>query len=307
VPAPVSPLARALDEALGAVAAPAQARVILRSALLRAGIEAPPVEPASLHRFVEDALLGSVEQALGRDAAELVGQQIEQVLRIVAPSIVRRATGTSNDADEASGERSVEPVPTAKSSDVRQPIRPRADIAAALRPPPRSEMPTPEDLAPIDAPILFPSRPRHNESGTQRKGAAVARITGDPTARRGIVETQGPRTQPVEVLLVTLDKGLATDLETLVGTRGRVTLMRDVETLTLALKLGTRCLVLIDATLPSIDVATLARHAMSDARIVLFGVEERQRARIAAQFPQAAAWIACADLAAMRLMLDRDG
>ena len=47
------------------------------------------------------------------------------------------------------------------------------------------------------------------------------------------------------------------------------------------------------------DVPTLARHASAlpaSARIFLFGTDERQRARIVAQFPDAAGWIATTQL-----------
>jgi len=312
VPAPVSPLVRALDEALGSVAAPAQARAILHGALLRAGLDAPPADPEMLFGFVEHALLGSVEQALGRDAAELVGVQIEQMLRMVAPTVVlrRRPTGTGDDADELSGERIVDAPPHpahVKSSDVRRPLLPRADVAAALRPP-RSEMPTPEEIAPLQAPVLFASRWKANQSGTQRKDP-TARSTrldrDDPsTPRGGVAEVRGPlarsTTMPIEILVVTLDEQLPTDLERAIGTRGRVTAIRSLDVLVRALTVGApRFVVLIDAALPSIDVPTLARHASAlppSARVLLWGMDERQRARIVLQFPNAASWLSTMEL-----------
>ena len=302
VPVPVSPLVRALHEALGGVAARPQVHELVRGALVQAGYDAVPEDLERFTHFVAGAVLAGVERTIGVDAAELVGQQLGQMLRMARP-VAARATGT-DDADELSGERFVETTALAgpRSSDVRATPRARPDIAAALRAPARG-VPTADDIAPLEAPLVFPPRGRTNESGTQRKGAAAARAgTSDPSLRmpsRSTLEKvrePGTNALPAEVLVVTLDPQLVADIEAEARGRTRVVAISSSAELAQALSRGVQQIaVVLDTGIPAIDAPTFARHASAlplGTHVVLWGIGERQKARLVALYPHVAHWVA---------------
>lgn len=296
-------LHRALVEALESVATREQSDILLRRALLVARLEGVPDEGAAFHQFVQGALQLTLQQALGTSSAELVCEQAWHVVRLVAPSLRRQATGTGDDADELSGERSVE-TPSARGSGVGT-VRRRPEAASAGR---AVSVPPPA-LPPLEAPILFP-RARSNESGTQRRRdaitpvapppAPIARISSQPP-RGGVEEVRGPRSDAraaiLEILVVTLDPRLVRDVEGEVAGRCRVT---PVLTLAdLVTQLGrlssTRIGVVLDTGVPSVDLPTFASIAgtlPAGAQVVLWGTDERQKLRAVAMFPRAAAWVA---------------
>lgn len=297
--AAVGPLQRALVEALESVAARDQVRGLLRGALLASQLESVPEEVGAFRRFVDGALAASLDRMLGAGAAEMVSEQLSHVLRLVAPAMRRQATGTSDeDADELSGERSVESIPPAPRSSgvgVRRP-----DIAAALRPP------GPAFEEPLSAPALFRPRPSAHESGTQRK-SAIARVSSPSLPRGsqpGVDEVRGPRSGARvvarEILVVSLDASLALEIDARLGGQSRVTPIATVTELTSTLGrlAGQRIAVVLDTGVPSIDVPTFASLAPSlpaGARVVLWGTDERQKRRLGDMFPEARAWVASND------------
>jgi len=76
--------ARALEEALGAVAAPAVRDAILGSALSRAGLIAPPDDGETLDLFVHGAFRHAIAERLGDDAADEVLAGLWPMLVMIA-------------------------------------------------------------------------------------------------------------------------------------------------------------------------------------------------------------------------------
>ena len=277
--APVGPLSRALFEALESVAARDQVRSLLRGALLSAHLESVPEEIGAFHQFTDGALRESLERVLGASAAEMVVEQLGHVLRMVAPVVARRATGTTDDADDLSGERIVDAVPARSSNVTRRPE------LAALR-----------DTMPLEAPTLFPPRSTAFESGTQRK-RPLARVTRE--SRGGLEEvapsSSGSRALATDVIVVSLDPHVAIDVETRLRGRSRVRGVVTVAELMLAIhEVGSgRLAIVLDTGVPSIDVPTFASLGIAPpTQVVLWGTDDRHKARLAQIFPQVTSWVA---------------
>ncbi len=298
---PLGPLQRALLEALETVAAREPVRALLRAALDRAGIRAIPEDASAFQSFVAGALTITLAERLGEGAAEMVSEQVLHVVRLVAPAMRRQATGTEDDVDELSGERSVEAPSAGARASGAGPARPRPEVHRA--PLPRS--PASSQLSPLEAPVLFPPRSPPHESGTKRKAGAPLAGTraSSPTPPAGTIaqEQAGPasgaRAVAAEVLVVTLDPRLVREVETRLSGRSRVSavvtlaeLMQHVGRLA-----GSRIAVVLDTGVPSIDLPTFASVASalpSRTHVVLWGTDERQKRRVVDMFPQARAWVA---------------
>lgn len=311
----VGPLHRALIEALESVAARDTARSLLRGALLAAQLEVVPEDADGFLRFTRTILAPSIERTLGGGIGEIVLEQLDHVVRMVAPAIRRQATGTGEDSDELSGERIVDVFGPASSKESGVGAsRPRPEITAALR--------GPLGVAPLVAPTLFPpiQPPRTNayESGTQQKRAAIARVShpsfslkdtrpdgvvqevhvgrdDDARSRESAAPVSGPRAVATDVLVVTIDPRLVTEVETRMRGRSRVHAVLTLVDMMNALSslAGQRIAIVLDTGVPSIDVPTFVTIALPEnTSVILWGTDERQKKRLAGMFPQVGSWIA---------------
>jgi len=284
--ASVGPLHRSLIEALESVAAREQVRSLLRTALLAGGLEVVPEDAVSFRSFVEGPLMIGIERTLGASAAESVMEHMIHVLAMIAPTIRKRATGTGDDEDEPSGERFVDTLPSMK----------RAGFAPTL-----------------EAPILFPPRATAHESGTQRK-RQIARVSHPSLETRTTLEVQAPKSGPravaTDVLVISLDPRLASEVADRLRGRSRIEPIVTIEELRAALpKLaGQRVAVVFDTAVPSIDLPTFASVASSlppGTHVVLWGTDERQKRRMTELFPETRPWVASgAAESAVDLLLD---
>ncbi len=285
--ATVGPLYRSLLEALESVAARDQVRSLLRTSLVHARLEVVPEQPEAFRRFVEGALTIGLEQTLGVGAAEMLREQLSHTLRMAAPAARRQATGTGDDeTDELSGERTLDALPATS--------RPSGTATATLA---------------LHAPNLFPPRATTHESGTQRKRAAIARVSNPGTLAReprsepsvDVEEIRGPRSGPraiaTDVLVVTLDPRLSAEVETRLRGQSRVVTVVTLAELERELRrlAGQRLAVVLDTGVPSIDLPTFAGVASAlpaGTHVVLWGTDDRQKRRLETMYPQARAWVA---------------
>jgi hypothetical protein len=298
--APVGPLARALVEALESVAARDQVRSLIRGALLTSRLDVVPEDAATFRRFAHVALRANLERTLGAGTAEIVLEQLEHVVSTMSPKMVKLATGTGDETDEPSGERNVEGLPPFNGPGAGTPVGFNPSLAQTLvaKPRPRPELANlmrPE--VPLEAPVLFP-RSTSYESGTREK-RALARVTRPSAA--GLEEvnapSSGPRALATDVIVVSLDPRVVTDIETRLRGRSRVRGVVTVAELVAAFGAvaGGRIAVVLDTGVPSIDIATfvsLAAMLPAGSHVVLWGTDERHKQRLVHMFPLVAGWVA---------------
>ena len=100
----------------------------------------------------------------------------------------------------------------------------------------------------------------------------------------------------LEVLVITLDPRLVFDTDDGLSGRGRVSrISTAAELAQLASRATAPLVVVVDSALPSIDLPTFAPISGTlppGTRVVLWGVDERQKQRLAVMFPAAKNWIA---------------
>jgi hypothetical protein len=104
---------------------------------------------------------------------------------------------------------------------------------------------------------------------------------------------------PTCVLVLSLDAALVAQTTREIGGRCSVLAVATPADLARAsARAGERPVVLVDTTLPSIDPPTfvgLCPILPESTRVVLWGADARQLARLASRFPRAATWIASGD------------
>lgn len=145
------PFAVMIDEALGAVLAPARRRQIIFEALDAAGLDAVPEEPAPLRAFLEGALFSALARHLEvSDAIELVAQLraiLELALsagddpprseireRVTPPAAFGSALVVTNASlvvfllGDMLGDRPIEVVPTSRFGALREELRRRTGM-----------------------------------------------------------------------------------------------------------------------------------------------------------------------------------
>ncbi len=125
---------------------------------------------------------------------------------------------------------------------------------------------------------------------------SVRRSSMPPPRDSGVAPAPRPLLQPTSVLVVTLDRALIAQATHEVA--GRVSVIPVATPVDLARAVSTageRPVVLVDTTLPSIDLPTfvgLAPILPPDARVVLWGASPHQLPRLAAKFPRMVGWLA---------------
>ncbi len=291
----VATFARATRAALESVAAPPIATSLLFRAVAASGLSSVPEDIAAFRSFVDGPLRVELQRSLGAGAVTLVVGQLGHAL-----SSARADAGAIHTAPHQSGSH---PVVRRRDSLLSPPLSghegpisarhptlpaPSNTTAASSRPPvatsgsdrvlrgPRSPVPMRTEDAPPDARRLRPPAVTV---------PAMARVSGAPL--------------PSCVLVVSLDAALAREVATEIDGRCAVIAIATPSDLArAATRTGDRIVVLVDSTLPAIDLPTLVGLAPilpPDTRIVLWGADERTRARLASQFPATRTWVPSGD------------
>jgi hypothetical protein len=265
---PLGPFARAAREALEGAAPHERARAALLDALAQASLVTVPEDLEGFRAFVLGALDLTVRRMLGVAAAELVRDRLAHVLWMATTSpSPRRASGA--DEDDASGEHRVESTGRARSSGISPRIPSDAAMQAVREVHEAKTQPPPAPPAPSRG-----SAPR-------------------PVPRAAVTQSVAA---PLAVLVVTLDASLAQSMRSTLGGRAHVTVITCVADLARATAAArARVSVVVDVALSSIDMPTFASLTTAlpvGSRVVLWGTNERQKARLAASFPNARDWIA---------------
>ncbi|MFO0687006.1 MAG: hypothetical protein U0234_33385 [Sandaracinus sp.] len=266
---------RALRESLEAGLSIEKANAVIAEALMRASLPDVPEDLDLFARFVRGALTSALLAMTGPATTEACIERISHVLwlasstiRHVAPTEaeLRRTLEIEPDArEEPSGMRSVESPPPGWSNQAV----PAARISAPEAPRAPRHAPTLGRMKPVPAPARAP----------------------------GVVEIPAPRPMGPPVLVLSLDPTLRMDAAAqLEGARPTIAIMTQAElvrTINAAYTSGFS--VLVDASLPSVDLATfvgLAALLPTGTRVVLWGTDERQKTRLARVFPIASGWTA---------------
>ncbi len=277
---------RTTVEALESVSSPSVAHAIVSAALAAAGLTDVPDEIAPFRAFVEGPLQSQVERQLGAASVSHLLERLGHVLWMAtsdvhALDIARNWVGlnkppatSAHDVGEESGEF---PAPSARPAAIgtthKRPTVPAPELASSSSVPPRQP-----------SPLLVPRPPAP---------AVIGRVTVPKLVRADA------RPLPTCVLMVTLDPTLTTQATDEIAGRCKVVrIATPAELARVASSSGDRLVVLVDTALPSIDLRTfvgLAPILPAGSRVVLWGADERQRARLASMFPIAADWIASAD------------
>ncbi len=242
---------------------------MLVSALSSAGVTAVPEDLDAFRRFTEGPLRAAAERQLHVSEVEQIFGLIGHVLWMATSDVQSRRE--LDDADDASGMRAVEPVP------VRVPAPDASSISGAI---PKS-----------------------------RPSVTLGRVTRAVEPPRGIVEI-GPdddahdsssrrRRLRVDILVLSLDPLLVTETSEGLAGRGRAIAIGSAADLarhvTAAAETAAQLVIVIDSALPSIDVRTFAGLSAilpPGTRVVLWGVDDRQKQRLSVMFPVANGWIA---------------
>lgn len=285
---------RALREALDGAMSIERANAVIAKALERASLAAVPEDLVAFQQFVQGPLTVALASLAGPDAMETVVERLSHVLwmasstvRSFVPSPRKLATTFETEADESSGLRAVDGA---------------SDLGAMNR---AKERPT--DPAPA------PERParRPMSSGAQSIGRMVA---PRPSVTMGaVLETRVERTPARGPVLVTsLDAALLAEVEGVLGERRPAAHVRSQADLVRAIGSlrTTGFSVIVDTALPSVELPTfvgLSSLLPPGTRVVLWGLDPRQKKRMAMLYPIANDWIACDDNGSLReLLIDRD-
>jgi hypothetical protein len=278
--------ARALHEALEGAAGPERAEVVLTTALTYAGLPVVPEDLEAFRRFTEGALLVAVGEHLSPTENEAIFELVRHVLWMATSDVQsRNPPSDAEEKEEGSGQRFVDALP------FRMPELPPTPIPDTGSSPAIS-------AEEVDTAQLSPVR--------ERRGSVTLGRVARPAAPRGGVIEIGPNDSPdgtsrrrpvsLEVLVLTLDPQLVFETDNGLDGRGRVTAIgTPAELARWASAATAQLIVVVDSALPSIDLPTFAPISGSlppGTRIVLWGVDERQKHRLSVMFPAAKDWIA---------------
>jgi hypothetical protein len=293
------PFARALWEALENGAGTERAAAVLARALMHSTLASVPEELESFRRFTNGPLRQIVESQLRPSECETIFELVGHVLWMATSDVQSRR---ADDADDPSGERSVDAAPFRIPSLPPTPVPMR--MPTPHPPTARQLYVEPSDEADTSRMLATP-RPRPS-SNEQPAAATLGRVRRSSAPTGGVVEI-GPgesmpdilprrRTVTLDVLVLTLDPLLVFETDNGLAGRGRVTSIATASELARAASAAqARLVIVVDSALPSIDLPTFAPISGSlppGTRIVLWGVDERQKSRLAAMFPAAKDWIA---------------
>lgn len=306
------PFARATRDALEAVVAAPVAATLLARAVEASGHGGVPEEVTSFRAFVEGPLGSELQRVLGPGAVAIVLERLGQVLWMAtsdvrALSVARdwsRGSGGVTQPHESGSHPKVPKIPSDRPAELEQGAAKRPTMPAPASSPPGA-------VAPSDRPRVAPS----SRPPLPASGSALSPRTpppARPTLNTGIVPrvpraavtvAAMPRVagapMPTAVLVVTLDAALCAQATAeLAGRCPLVTITAPVDLARAATRCGDRIVVIVDTTLPSIDLPTfvgLAPILPRDTRVVLWGADERDHARLASRFPTARAWVPSGD------------
>ncbi len=284
VPIPGRLFDRSLRESLEGTLSVEKTNAVIADALMRAALPDVPEDLDLFTRFVRGALTASLTALTGPATTEACIERISHVLWL-ASSTIRHAAPTAAELrrtlesepaprDDESGLRSVESPPPGWSN----------QAMAAAR---------------ISATEL---------GRTPRSGPTLGRMK--PARGGSIVEIQAPAPEGAPVLVLSLDPTLRAEAaQQLEGVRPTIAIMTQAELVrTINAAYTSGFAVLVDASLPSIDLATFVRLAgllPAGTRVVLWGTDERQKARLARVFAAASEWTA-AGTTPLRDLFPRD-
>lgn len=289
------PFARSVREALESVASPELVERVIAMSLVAARRATIPEDAAPFSAYVEGPLRGIVMQLLGYAEYEVVAERLAHVLQMATSQISSRRT-TSRTPEKGPDDEYWE-----EDSQVRLTGAPGSLERPALEldlDDPAFHLPAPTAHDRLPVPTRTSSAPRVTAAGR-----AIARITTPPrpmpaaaaSKRPTPVTLRPPSAAPEHVIVLTLDPLLVAETESrLRGSRILCVDTTGALLTTLASARG-RVAIVVDSALPSIDVPTVA--ALADAFpagtvVVLWGMSERQKDRLAAMFPVARGWIA---------------
>jgi hypothetical protein len=298
--------ARATRDALESVVAPSVAATILAQALAASGADAVPEEVMPFRVFVESALRDELARRLGPATVALVLERLGNVLWMAtsdvrALNVARSWSGRGGPAKHESGSR---PRPNTRS---RESDQPQPDASSAKRPTipvppstppdgkppsgrPGSSPPSVPEASALPRPPRMPGAPRTEPTSgvSLRVPRAAVTVTSMPRAT-------SMHPMPTGVLVVTLDPALLERATAELAGRCPVVLISaPVDLARAATRAGDRVVVIVDTTLPSIELATfvgLAPILPPETRVVLWGADERQHARLVSRFPVARSWV----------------
>lgn len=282
---------RALRESLEGSLSVEKADAVIGEALLRAGLPDVPEDLDLFARFVRGALTAALEALAGPAATEACIERISHVLWLASSTVrhaaptaaeLRRTLESEPDRDEASGLRTVESPPPGWNQ----------QASAAAR-------------------VSVGDAGRTSEAGrAPRHAPTIGRIRPAQARTNSIVEIPAAPSLGAPVLMLSLDPTLRAEAtKQLEGVRPTITIMSQAElvrTINAAYESGFG--ILVDASLPSIDLATfvgLAGLLPSGTRVVLWGMDERQKARLARVFAIASEWTAASN-GSLRELFPRD-
>ena len=320
-------LARALREALESVASPDLASRLLSMSLVAAGRTSVPEDPKPFARFVEADVRRAVMDTIGASSYDVLAQQLRHVLVLAESQVKRPHRDDEELSAESSSVRAVDELArrpiaeielaTRRSSDsgrrhrpaVEEPSSPSHRIDPSLvdthraepasEPPITAELPIPDrDSAPmIDTSHLVLELDELDEptSRMQRSGAHPTPRPQKRESRPGEVDTLPPLPAPRRVLIATLDLDVVRETAAKLGERSQVVQVLTLDELLRHAVASTDAVIVLDAALPSVDPPSVASAAYvfpPGTKVVLWGVTEKQRARLASLFAAAESWIA---------------
>lgn len=287
----LGPFAHATREALEGTVSRLVAEALLDRALLASGRAAVPEEILAFRGFVEGPLRAELARVL--DAAEIahVLERLGNVLWMATSDV--RALSVAR--DWSATRTSTTPPPTVRESG-SHPRMPRGSEPAVVAK--RPTMPAPASSPPEGVPSL-PRPPRSPLPPRAAVGETVSlRAPRAPVTIQALPRVVA-RSAPTAILVLSLDARLALQTTSEVAGRCPVITVGSPGDLARATAIGgERLVVLVDTTLPSIDLPTfvaLSPILPPTARVILWGADERQRARLVTQFPAARSWLASDD------------
>lgn len=296
MPEPARPLgsfSRATREVLDLVMPPQVARALLDRALRAASLRDVPEDPIAFRSFLEVTLASELERVL--DAAEILqilerlGHLLWTVTRDASaldmasrwslarvPSTGRHrrvgATAVTTAEMQAASERDASKRDTMRPPGSNPPARTSSSVPPATRATSQSGV---SMRAPLRPPAVPAMQPQHK---------ATIRFAAPPSA----------------LIVVSLDPTLAQRLEDATGGRCPLRLVTSpAELARAATRNGDRLVVLVDTLVPAIELPTFAGLAPilpRASRVVLWGMDETQRRRFAAEHPAAESWSSSAAL-----------
>ncbi|MFO0680880.1 MAG: hypothetical protein U0234_02460 [Sandaracinus sp.] len=238
---------------------------------IREALEAsltPAVADALLRRALEAAGRPGVPEDVGEFRAFVEGPLSTEMARVLDPAGVSLALARLGD------------VLWMATSDVRA-----LSVARAWSDRPKRA---------VTAPALVPQSGAHPRLGVREP--QPRRSSMPPPRESGVAPAPRALFEPTSLLVVTLDRALIAQATNEVG--GRVPILAVATPVDLARAVssaGERPVVLVDTTLPSIDLPTfvgLAPILPPDARVVLWGASPHQLPRLATKFPRMVGWLA---------------